>query len=249
MKLAIMQPYFFPYIGYFQLISSVDKFIVYDDLNFIKKKWINRNRILIRNSGPHFISVPVSDKSSARKISETLIDNSWNWRDKLKKTIRMNYKKALMFNEVFPLVEQLIDFKTDRLAEFNFNLISSICQHVHIKTMIVQGSSDYHDLEQKLTDPEFISGSYPGYDVKTARILEICKMSKASSYYNAPGGMSLYSPRDFSAHGIELKFVKTCPLEYRQFSPEFIPDLSVIDVLMYNSSGEISLLMTNYELV
>lgn len=249
MKVAIMQPYFFPYIGYFQLINSVDKFIIYDDLNFIKKKWINRNRILIKNIGPDFITVPLLDKSSSRKISETLIDDSQNWRDKLKKTIRMNYKKARMFNEVFPFIEQIIDYKTDRIAELNFNLIKSICQHVHIKTLIDNESPIYSDLEKRLSDPGFITSYYPGLDVKTARILDICKKENADTYHNAAGGMSLYSPGDFSRYGIELRFIKTKPFKYMQFSSAFFPDLSIIDVLMFNSPEEINSLLANFELV
>ncbi len=249
MKLAIMQPYFFPYIGYFQLIGAVDKYILYDNLNFIKDAWINRNRIMVKNSGISLISVPLVHKSSNQKIRDIKIDDSQQWRGKLKKSLSLNYKKSPMFNEVFPLLEQLIDHKTDKIAEFNNNLIKSICNYIGIYCIIESNSDKYQEIEDKLSDEHYISCRYPSIEIKTSRILEICQHEKARIFYNAIGGTVLYSKEVFSANGIELKFLKTDNLEYQQFSCKFIPNLSIIDVLMFNDIQCIRSLMSKFTLL
>lgn len=249
MKLAIMQPYFFPYIGYFQLIRAVDKYIIYDNLNFIKDAWINRNRIPVKNSGITLISVPLKSKSSFQKIRDTCIDNSQKWKDKLKKTIILNYQKSPMFEEVFPVIDKIIDYDTDKIAEFNFNLIRSISKYIGTKTMIETDSGKYMHIEDILGDNQLLSLRYPDTDLRTIRILEICKQENADKFYNAIGGMELYSKDIFGSHNIELKFLKTSDLEYKQFKDSFIPHMSIIDVLMFNTVGQINNLMDKFELI
>jgi len=249
MKLAIMQPYFFPYIGYFQLINAVDKYIIYDNLNFIKDAWINRNRILIKNSGISLISVPLIHKSSNQKIRDIEIDDSKKWRDKFKKTLSLNYKSSPMFIEVFPILEQIINFNTNKIAEFNINMIKTICRYIGTETLIESESARYQVIEDCLRDESFISAHYPDTELRTVRILELCKYEDAGTFYNAIGGTKLYSKEKFASYSIELKFLRTRSIEYKQFSGKFTPDMSIIDVLMFNETGVISSLIEKYELV
>ena len=246
MKLAIMQPYFFPYIGYFQLINAVDKFIVYDDVNFIKRGWINRNQILMNHSYKSLITVPLKHKSSFLKIREIEIDNSDNWRKKLLKILEYNYKKAPFFNEIFPILNIIINFNTNLLSEFNINSIKELCKYLEIKTFIQSNTQKYQDIENYLCD--YNKSINKPIDTKVVRILEICKKENANIYINPIGGIELYNKEDFKKNGLELFFLKTLDIRYKQFNNEFIPNLSIIDVMMFNSVDEINKMLDNYEL-
>lgn len=230
MKLAIMQPYFFPYIGYFQLIYSVDKIVFYDDVNFIKNGWINRNRILIQNE-PGYFTVHLKKASPHKTINQIeFIDN----RQKLLKTIRMAYSKAPFFCDVFPVIEKCLNLKTNLISELAVNSNKEVCSYLEIKTIFERSSSTYPD-----TKPMD----------KTKRIISICNRNEANTYVNAIGGKEIYAKEDFSNSGIELFFIKPHDVAYKQFSNEFIPWLSIIDVMMFNSVGDIRKMLNNYELV
>ena len=150
MKLAIMQPYFFPYIGYYQAITAVDKYMLYDELAYIKRGWVNKNRVLIVNQKPVYIIVPVKDKSCLKQISEIEIDDDKNWRNKILNTIFMNYKKAQYFEEIYPIVENIINAKVNLLTELNAKSIIDIARYLDIKTEITTDTSKYIYLEEQL---------------------------------------------------------------------------------------------------
>jgi hypothetical protein len=247
MKLAIMQPYFFPYIGYYQLIESVDKFILYDNLNFINHGWINRNRILMKNIGAFWIIVPLKHKSSFAKISEIEIDDSTNWRYKTIKTLRINYHRAPMFDAVFPLLSHLISFETASISAFNSYAIKSICNYLQIRTIIEDDAGKYLGIENELID---LAINSPGnFDKKTSRVINICKQEKATIYHNAIGGMMLYPRKEFSRHQMQIKFISTNKISYKQFDEKFTPDLSMIDILMFNSVDTIKIMLKDYSLL
>ena len=230
MKLAIMQPYFFPYIGYFQLINAVDTFVFYDDVNFIKGGWINRNRILINNK-PKYINAQLIKPSSFSQIKDIDINNNFN---KLLKTIEQNYKKATYFNEVFHLIKNSINSENIKtISDLNINLIRQLLDYLEINTKIEVSSSKYFDTKKI---------------GRTERIIELCKRNNANTYINAEGGKSIYKKDEFIKEGIELFFMKSNEIIYKQFDKEFSPNLSIIDVLMFNSKGEVKKMLENYSL-
>ena len=234
MKLAIMQPYLFPYIGYFQLIAAVDKFVVYDDVNFIKGGWINRNNILV-NKKSNLFTVPLHKSSSFLLINETRINLKFytSWKIKFLRTIEQSYKKALFFNEVYSLIANVLgNYEGDLISKLAVNSIKSVCEYLEIQTEIIPTSEIYNN--------KILSGQ--------DRVLDICRIENASIYINALGGKELYDKHSFQVKGVQLNFIKTLPVKYKQFIDDFTPWLSIIDVLMFNSVEEISVMLNNYEL-
>lgn len=234
MKLAIMQPYLFPYIGYYQLINAVDKFIVYDDVNFIKQGWINRNNVLV-NGKPSLFTVPLENQSSFSKINETLINQKFYpiWKKKFLKTIKQNYNKAPFFKEILPLIQLTFDIETNSLSALAKNSLKMVSNYIGITTVFEDSSTIYQN--QNLSSQN--------------RVIDICKKEKATVYINAVGGSELYSKKDFSDNNITLHFLKSTTSSYGQFDSEFIPNLSIIDVLMFNDVDTIKEFLTSYELI
>jgi hypothetical protein len=239
MKLGIMQPYFFPYLGYFQLINCADKMILYDRVNYIKKGWINRNRILELKKGPIYITVPVKNASSNKRISDIRLDNSSLWAVRLESLIYFNYKRASHFEEIFFLLSTLIKKKYEFLSEFNKELILAICALLKIETSFVWDEKSFTELENiicgfNLELIEKYSNGISIIDKKTFRILEICRMMNADVYLNPSGGTKLYNKGIFKVNNIDLYFLNTLQHSYNQNQNEFYPGLSIIDVLMHN---------------
>lgn len=234
MKLAIMQPYLFPYIGYFQLINSVDKFIIYDDVNFIRQGWINRNRILISGS-PFYITVPIKNASSFVSINNTLIanDNNQNWKKKWKKTLQQAYTKASQFNEIYPLIEHVFDQKHESISSLAINSIWQVCHYLNIPTLISNTSTIYQN--------NHLNGE--------ERVIDICQKESCKEYINAIGGKNLYSKERFSNQNIKLSFLQTNEIKYKQFAYPFAPFLSIIDVLMHNNTDQVKKFLDEYQLL
>ena len=232
MTLAIMQPYLFPYIGYFQLVKAVEKFIIYDDVAFIKQGWINRNTILV-NKQRHSFFVPVKAISSFKKISETEIDYKSDWTKKTLLTLEQSYKKAPYFNDFFPVMETVFKSKKNTISEMAIDSIIHVSNYLELTTTFEQSSIIYNN--QALKGKE--------------RVIDICLKEKAKHYINPIGGQELYSKEEFLSHNICLNFLKTQSISYKQFNNEFIPWLSIIDVLMFNSKEEARALLDNYELL
>jgi hypothetical protein len=253
MKIAVMQPYFFPYIGYFQCIHAVDTYILFDNLNFIKKKWVHRNRILI-NGQPNYLMVNIAQKSSYKKIREiTLIDDTF-WRKKNLKKIFLSYKSASYFDEIYPLIESMMLYDSQSLAEFNANLIQQICSALEINTRIIPNSTPYDFIEEKLANPSSLDVykqqyQLNDYSLKVVRILELCMFEKASTFVNAIGGQTLYKIDEFKKNGIDLLFVNTHDYAYQQHSTIFHPHLSIIDVLFHCGIEGTKKMIPNYSLI
>lgn len=229
MKLGIMQPYFIPYIGYWQLIKAVDKFVIYDDVNFIKGGWINRNNILLNNQR-FLINLLLSGASSNKLINEIEVQEN---QTKLIKTIESTYKKAPMFDESFPLFLQIMNFKSINLANFLGNSLMEIARYMDIKTKFIYSS----DIEK--------DNSRKGQD----KILHICKLLGAKQYINVIGGQELYKKEDFATVGIKLNFIKSELTPYKQFNNDFIGGLSILDLMMFNAIEEINEMLDKYELI
>ena len=232
MKLAIMQPYIFPYIGYFQLIKAVDKFVLYDDVNFINRGWINRNRILVNGKDSMF-TIPLKDASQNKLINE--IDVNWdnNWKSKFLKTIEQSYKKAPFYLETLSIIEKTIDTEEGKFSEIIEQNLRLICKYLELETEIISSSSIYQNTDKKAQ----------------VRILDICLQEKANHYINPIGGLELYDKDVFAKENITMNFIKSKSVEYKQLKNDFVPWLSIIDVLMFNSKEEINKFLDNYELV
>ena len=231
-----MQPYFFPYIGYFQLINAVDKFILYDDVTFIKQGWINRNYILA-NKQKQLISLPLSKSSSNKLISETFINKREikRWYKKFLLSIEQQYKKSPNYKEVFGLIISIFEYinQTETISAFNKLSIERINEYLEIRTEIENSSGKYNN--------ENLSGQ--------DRIIDICKKENATIYINAIGGTELYDKEKFKNSNINLYFLKPKYISYKQQNNEFIPWLSIIDVMMFNSLDKIQEILTKYELI
>lgn len=232
MKIGIMQPYFFPYIGYWQLINVVDKYVIYDDVNYIKGGWINRNRILIKDK-PSFINLKMDGSSPNKLIKEIQVSNDNRWKSKFLKTIELSYKKAPFFEMVYPIVEEIVNYDEAGLSLYLENSIKRIAEYLDIKTEFILSSNIKKN------------NSLRGQD----KVLEISKCIGASEYYNAIGGVELYSPDAFEANSIKLKFLRTEPIVYKQFNNDFVSNLSIIDVMMFNSKEEIRNILGMYSLI
>jgi hypothetical protein len=234
MRLAIMQPYFFPYLGYFQLINAVDKFIVYDDVSFIKQGWINRNRILA-NGVPLMFSVPLSGVSSHTSIRETLINTPVYavWRKKFFKTLEQYYRKLPHYEQVLSIISDVLAGEHMQISALATHSIKAVCAHLSISTEIVETASHYGNAHLKAEE----------------RVVDICQLENARVYVNSVGGQELYSHETFRGNGIDLKFLKPNKIKYKQFHYPFVPWLSIIDVLMFNSTETLQQMISQYELV
>lgn len=234
MKLAIMQPYFFPYIGYFQLINAVDKFVFYDDVNFIKQGWINRNNILVNNN-KHLFAFPIEKISSFKSIAETKINKNLFEKKKQKffKTIKISYKKAPYYREISGLVFSTLNQNSEYISDYAKESIVSVLKYLNIETKIIISSTIYKN----------------NYLNSTKRVLDICQKENAKIYINPSGGKKIYSDLEFNKNSIELKFLKTGDIKYKQLENEFVPNLSIIDLMMFNSKNEIKKMLNNYELI
>ena len=228
-KVAIMQPYFLPYIGYWQLINAVDVFVVYDDIQFTKKGWINRNRFLM-NDCDHIFSLPIKKASDYlnivdRELSDT---SSYDLAKQLRK-IESAYRKAPYFEEVMPLISDCFCYDEKNLFKYIYYSILKICQALEISTKIVKSSS--------LSVSPLLKGQ--------ERVIETCKSLQATDYINPIGGEALYEHVAFKEKGINLKFQHVNLYKYTQFGREFVPHLSILDVLMFNGIEGVKKMLDN----
>lgn len=235
MNIAGMQPYLFPYIGYFQIIKCTDRFVIADNLQYINQGWINRNRILVQNK-IHMITAPIKKDKAHLKINERYFSTEFNEKSKKKflKTIHHAYREAPNFRDAFELIEFIIMYQNSNVAAFTYNSIKEICSFLDIKTSLM--------LQSELPIPENQNAE--------ESVIHICKLLNAKRCINAIGGRELYSAENFRENGIKLEFIKTREsLRYAQFNDVFVPDLSIIDVMMFNTKDEILELLDEYDLI
>jgi len=225
MKLGIMQPYFFPYLGYFDLINRVDLWIIFDTPQYIRHGWVNRNRILHPNSGWQYILVPTMKHSQSSKINQIEISYKYDWKKKIIGQL-MHYKKnASYYADVIGIVEDCFLYSDYNLSKLNTQIITKICAKLQITTKILTFSEMKLDMQPVLGPGDWA--------------LNICKAMNASEYINPPGGESLFDKKKFTENGIKLSIQSFKNIEYFCKNYNFVPDLSIIDVLMWNSPEEI----------
>jgi hypothetical protein len=233
MKVAMMQPYFFPYLGYFQLVNAVDVFIFADDMNFIKGGFINRNKILFKNE-ERYVTVPCF-QSQNKLINEIQISiETKGYPETLLLTIKHAYAKAPFFLDVFPLIESIFYPKEYNIARLAANSVEKVSKYLGINTDFKYSSSSFKHTK--------------GQD-KSDRLINITKELGGNTYRNPIGGSLLYNKDYFKKQGINLEFLVIDKIVYPQFGDNFVPNLSIIDVLMFNSIENINKLLNQYKIV
>lgn len=232
MKVGIMQPYLFPYIGYFQLIAMVDTFVIHEDVQYIKGGWINRNRILV-NGQPRYVTLPVQKGPTSLAIYERVFADSFESdKKKMLRRIEDTYRKAPCFETVFPLLAECLANTERNVSAFVVGALQACCRYLKIETPFVLSSDTvrFDDLK--------------GQD----RVLEINAFLGATHYINTIGGRELYDRDQFMRRGLKLSFLRLRPIRYRQFGGEYVANLSIIDVMMFNSTERIASLLQEYDL-
>lgn len=235
MKLAIMQPYFFPYLGYFSLIQIADEFILFDTPQYIRHGWIERNRILKLDGEPLYIKVALEKRKRETAIKDIVINNELNWKNKIKAQLDSYKKRAPYFHEVTEIINQIFKEEYTSIVDLNFNILITICDFLEIRTPIKTWSK-------------------MGVNIKAANApdewaLNICKALNAGSYINPEGGIEFFDKKKYSSSGIGINFLRYKSEEYDQLGNEFVPNLSILDVLMFNSKNETQKMLHNYELI
>lgn len=224
-----MQPYFFPYLGYFQLIHSVDSFVVYDDVNFIKGGWVNRNYLLCQGK-PQRVTLELRGASPNLHINQISIGQN---RTTLLRSIDQCYRRAPYFSGVYPLIEAALASPENNLARFLDQTLRIVCDYLDLHPRWLLSSSLQKDARLRGVD----------------QVLAICRGLGASYYINLPGGRELYEHETFTREGMRLAFIGTRPYLYRQrVGQDFVPNLSIIDVMMSNSRERCAELVTEYEI-
>ena len=229
LKIAIKQPYFMPYIGFWQEVKLVDKYIFFDDVNYINRGWINRNNIMIGGERRLF-TLALGNASQNKLINEiTIVDDF----AKLLKTIDMAYKKAPYFEQTMSLLEDVFSFEDKNLAKFVGNSVEVVSRWLGFDTEFVFSSELSNDKALRRQD----------------KIIDICETVGAKRYYDSTGALELYDKEAFRGHGIQLQFIKSEITPYKQFNDSFVAGLSIIDVLMFNEPQAITQMLSNYELI
>ncbi len=228
-----MQPYFLPYVGYFHLINSVDEFVIYDNIQYTKKGWINRNRILV-NGNDKILTLPLKKDSDYLDVKDRFLADSWD-KEKLKmlNQIKAAYRKAPYYDKVLPIISSIFELPNTNLFEFILGSLHLLNSYLRIDTKITISSNVNIDHTLKGRD----------------KVVAICKKLNGSTYINAIGGQELYDVQDFKNEGLDLMFIKSPPLNYKQYNNEFIPWLSILDVLMFNKRQDITDYLNEYTLI
>jgi len=231
-RIAIMQPYFFPYIGYFHLIHASDLFIFYDDVQYSKGGWINRNRILCGNKDL-FFTIPVSRYSYKKLIKDVEPIINEKWINTFYKQLVCNYKKAICFHAIIDCVMSIFDKKHDNISSLAVDSVLTVCSYLDIKFSYTSSS---------ICSPENI------HTRRDDRVIGIVKKMNYSNYINTYGGVDLYDKEYFLRNGIVLQFIKSNIIKYSQFKNDFKPNLSIIDVIMFNKKEDVIDFLSYYSI-
>jgi hypothetical protein len=235
MKLAIMQPYFLPYLGYFSLIKNTEEFILLDSVQFIRHGWIERNRILKPSEGCQYIHVPLQKHSRETLIKDIIINNSTEWKKKILSQLE-HYKTASYYKTVASLLSDIFADEYTSIVDLNFRTLKTVCDYLGKKASIKVFSNMNLTIEKATAPDEWA--------------LNICKaLGNTDEYWNPPGGITLFDKSKYELNKIGLRFQKINLSEYKQKGGAFEAGLSIIDVMMFNSPVEISKMLDNYELI
>ena len=228
-KIGIMQPYWFPYLGYFQHCVSVDKFVFLTDANYKKKGWINRNRIIV-DSREHMITVPLQKASQNNKIFEQKVLQGHGWKKSILATLRHSYHKAPFYSAAISVVEQALMSPAISISDYAIESIAAVFEYI-------QGRAPVFETSDKYNNADLIGEN---------RIIDICLRAGADDYCNPISGCKLYDPASFRGRGLSLFFLEPGLKRYPQLSKKYIPSLSIIDALMMNSRSDMRELLNSY---
>lgn len=233
MKVVLMQPYFFPYLGYYTLMKHADRFVVFDTAQYIRRGWIHRNRILGSNGEPSYINASVVKAPRDTPIYEMKMHTASDWKETIMKGLQVYQKTAPYFEEVRELVRDCLAFPTDDLTDFNVNVLKQTANYLGMETHITKLS----DLDIEFRDVQEPDDWG----------LQLSKSLHAATYVNAPGGQAIYSREKYARHGVELNFYQTNLHPYDQKQEQFQTGLSIIDVMMFNSKAEINHMIDDFQ--
>ena len=236
MKIAIMQPYFLPYLGYFSLIKHTDKFILFDTVQFINRGWIERNRILKPSNGWQYISVPLIKHSRETKIQDIIIKNSFDWRDRIFRQLEHYKKRAPYYYDTMDVLKEALNIETESIVELNENALKVLCSYIGVK---------------------FESETFSKMDLKLNKVnapdewaLNICRaLGNVDEYWNPIGGLSFFDRMKYENANIKIKFLKFNMQRYSQRRAQFESGLSIVDVMMFNEPEKIDKMLDDYELL
>jgi hypothetical protein len=233
MTVAVMQPYVFPYLGYFQLVAAVDTFVFFDDVNFIMKGWINRNRIL-HNQEPLKFTIPLVKASQNRAINEIELSEYPAWRKNFLRSVHAGYHKAPYFETTFKWLQDFLERDFVKIGELAAESVRAVAARLDLVTQFKFSSAIEYNRH---------AGS--GQE----KILDICRILGADRYINPRNGVELYDSARFVDANVDLKFIHMDEIRFPQLNPDiFVPDLSIIDVLMFRSKEQIRDLLTRFAL-
>ncbi|WP_221412131.1 MULTISPECIES: WbqC family protein [unclassified Dysgonomonas] len=236
MRLGIMQPYFFPYLGYFSLIKHTDKFILFDPVQFIRHGWIERNRTLKQNEGWQYIQAPLVKYSQDTLIKDIEINNSTDWKGKILAQLQHYKKKSPYYFATIKVLNDIFSEDFNDIVSFNYVSLKKVCEYIGINTPIEIFSKMNLEIEPVNAPDEWA--------------LNICKaIGNVDEYWNPIGGTSFFDRDKYVKNNLILKFQNMKLDEYNQNRDTFEPGLSIIDVMMFNSPEEINRMLDNYELV
>ena len=234
MNVALMQPYFFPYLGYFQLIHAVDEFVVFDQAQYIRRGWMNRNRLLNAHKEAVYIHVPVHKAPRETKIKDIVINQTSNWQDTIFQQLSY-YRKAPNYAFVLDFVQDCLASDTVSLSELNTRILKKVCALLEIDTKITVLSERFPLLNEMSAADDW------GIAVSNAL--------NGTTYINAIGGMDFYDQQKYHAAGLGIQFIKTELKPYQQFHNDFVPGLSILDVLMFNDPEQVKQMLEIHELI
>lgn len=235
MKLALHQPYFFPYIGYFTILKNVDVYVHSDTMQYMRHGWVNRNRILNNNGEWKYIIVPIKKQEYTAKINEVQIDYEQNWQKKILGQIASYKKTAPFYHQVREIVEGVIEKKYANIADLNVNSVQSVLNYLGIQQNMYRLSELEVNGEQVKEPDEW-------------GIIVAKSFKNVDEYWNAPGGKTFYDVNKYHQNGLGISFINTKLQEYTQIEKKpFVPGLSIIDVMMYNSPEAIMKMLDYFD--
>jgi len=231
-----MQPYFFPYLGYFSLIKQTDKFILFDNVQFIKHGWIERNRILKPSNGWQYVAIPLIKHSRDTKIKDVIINNDLDWRDKIFRQLEHYKKRAPFYSETVDVIRTALDIETSSIVKLNENIIKKVCEYININVDV----SVFSEMDLKIEKP----------NAPDEWALNICKvLGNVEEYINPEGGLEFFNREKYEKEGIMINFLKMNLSQYPQRISEFEAGLSIIDLMMFNEPKKINNMLDDYELL
>jgi hypothetical protein len=236
MKIGIMQPYFFPYLGYFSLIKQTDRFILFDTVQFIKHGWIERNRILKPNEGWQYVKVPLEKYNRNTSIMDIRINNNEDWRDKIFRQLEHYKKRSPYYYDTIKVIDEALGIKTDSMVQLNLSCLKAICNYIGIQLNVDVFSELDLTIDEVYEPDEWA--------------LNICKaLGNITEYWNPEGGVDFFDRSKYIENGLDIKFLKMNLDKYSQRRQVFEPGLSIIDAMMFNTPEEIKDMLDNYIII